>query len=247
MTTPVFIPARMGSTRFPGKPLAMILGKSMIQRVCELSELAVGRKNVFVATDSDLIREHVSTIGFQTVMTSEECRTGTDRVADAMRIVGADRGINVQGDEPMVSPLLILRAAEEMEKKETVVNFCTPLSIHEDVASPTIPKVVLDQMGRLLYASRAVIPATKDPSDAGSPMFKKQVCVYGYKLSHLSGFGHGAVKTHLESFEDIEILRFLELGIPVHFLETEFTSLAVDIPDDISRVERAIKELNKEA
>ena len=246
MTIPVFIPARMGSTRFNGKPLARILGKSMIQRVCELSETAVGRQNVFVATDSELIHEHVSELGFQTVMTSHECITGTDRVADAMRIVGADRGINVQGDEPMVSPSLILRAADQIEKNDTVVNFYSPLSPQEDVASPTIPKVVLNQSGMLLYASRSVIPATKGSSDVNRPIFKKQVCVYGYRLSHLSAFGHGAMKTYLESFEDVEILRFIELGIPVQFLETAFTSLAVDVPGDIARVERAIQQSNKE-
>ena len=224
--------------------MALILGKSMVQWVCELAAAAVGRTNVFVATDSDVIQGHVSKLGFQSVMTDENCKTGTDRVADAMRILGADYGINVQGDEPMVSPSLILQAADELRNNRgAVVNFYSSLGHEEDPDSQTIPKVVLDENGRLLYASRAAIPASKNHLDKPKVGYRKQVCVYGYHLSNLTGFGNGADKTNLENIEDIEILRFVELGIPVQFFETHNPSLAVDVPIDIERVEKAMSEL----
>jgi 3-deoxy-manno-octulosonate cytidylyltransferase (CMP-KDO synthetase) len=234
---PVIIPARMGSSRFPGKPLAMILGKAMIARVAELSAAAVGKKNVFVATDSSEISMLVEGLGFNVVLTSEFCKTGTDRVAEAMRLIGLQKAINVQGDEPLLDPVTIKLVSEHLSGSDHVVNLSAPLLPEEESSNLAIPKLVCSQSGRLLYASRRSIPGTKTLSTEDLPGIRKQVAVYGFNIENLQSFGPQGLKTPLEEIEDIEILRFLELDIPVYVAHTDAKSIAVDYPQDITRVE----------
>jgi 3-deoxy-manno-octulosonate cytidylyltransferase (CMP-KDO synthetase) len=213
----------------------------MIQWVCELSASAVGRENVYVATDSDVIASLVEDAGYSSVLTNSDCLTGTDRVADAMRILGLSRAINVQGDEPLLDPKLILDVAVMLSSSKSSVINAGALAIDPyESASGSIPKLVLSNSGLLLYASRAQIPGSKNGVTAQSRKIYKQVCVYGFHVDSLDHFGSGSAKTPLEQIEDIEILRFLEWDVPVKILQTDSISIAVDFPDDIAKVERAL-------
>lgn len=236
---PVIIPARFGSTRFPEKPLAMILGKSLIERVCESSARAVGRDQVFVATDDSRIESHVNSLGFRSIMTSLDCETGSDRVADAMRALGVSKAVNVQGDEPMVSSTFISEVIEKLRVSKNIINGFGKISDQEDPSSTSLPKIVLRPDGTLIYASRSLIPGDKN-NLAPKTALNKQVCVYGFNLDQMNMFGAGFPKTPLEKLEDIEILRFIEMGITVQMLETKEFSLAVDYPHDVAKVERAL-------
>lgn len=243
----MIIPARIGSTRFPAKPLAKILGKPMIQWVCELSAKAAGEENVYVATDSEEIASVVRFLGYKSVMTSADCLTGTDRVAEAMRRLSMPMAINVQGDEPLLDPELIKTVAERlMVSNGAVVNAASRVTDAEEMSSSSLPKMVLSKSGRLLYASRTLIPGTKEAKNSPSQTVHKQVCVYGFHLESLKDFGPQAEKSPLEQFEDIEILRFLEADIPVEIVASESLSVAVDFPEDIAKVESILTGLKND-
>ena len=236
------IPARYDSSRFPGKPLQPLLGKAMVLWVADACAEAVGRQHVIVATDDDRIRATVEGAGFRVEMTAETASTGTDRVAEVAARLGGSTVLNVQGDEPMVSPRDIVRIAEIHQKDPSrVVNGFIELSPGEDPTRTTIPKVVTDVSGRLLYISRKDIPGSKvDGLVYPSATYLKQVCIYAFSPSQLEIFAAQPSKTPLELLEDIEILRFVELGQPVQMVRTSSMSLAVDTPDDVAVVEAAM-------
>jgi 3-deoxy-manno-octulosonate cytidylyltransferase (CMP-KDO synthetase) len=236
----VIIPARFESTRLPGKPLVLIMGKSLIRRVWERSVAAVGANKVFVATDDDRIRQHCNTFGAQVVMTPRDCLTGTDRLFEANKILRADSVINVQGDEPLVNPEDIsLIAREHLLNTDIILNGMGLLSDEVEYRSSTVPKVVTTPARKLLYVSRGPIPSNKKSAFYGG---FKQICVYGFSAAHLEAFGLRGDKTPLEGTEDIEILRFLEMGFDVQMVEVKSPSIAVDVPEDILRVEAALKK-----
>lgn len=238
----VLIPARLKSTRFPAKPLARILGREMVLRVCDLAQQAVGVDGVYVATDSLEIEAVVTGAGYRCIMTSEQCLTGTDRIAEAAAQIPADIIINVQGDEPMVDPADILRILEEKRAHPScVINGMHPLAAAEDPHSVNIPKVVFNEQNELLYMSRAAIPGCKTSTDA--PHWK-QVCIYAFTQEELRQYANFGRKSNVEAREDIEILRFFELGIPIRMVATQGTSLAVDVPEDIAKVEQALGHSN---
>jgi 3-deoxy-manno-octulosonate cytidylyltransferase (CMP-KDO synthetase) len=236
----IIIPARFKSSRFPGKPLVIINGKSMIERVWERCCLAVNKDIIFVATDDDRIANHCQELGIQIIMTSENCLTGTDRLFDASKQIDATTYINVQGDEPLLDPKDITDVIEQSKlTPNNIVNAMCVIESEHDFKSSTVPKVVTRPDGRLLYMSRAAIPTSK------SLDFKsayKQVCIYAYPKNSLKDFSFVNEKTPLENIEDIEILRFLELGYEVNMIEVSSSSIAVDIPEDVSRVEDALNE-----
>ncbi len=245
MRSVVLIPARYKSSRFPGKPLANILGKPMILWVAELSSKAVGKENVFVATDNKKIADIVEEAGFKSVMTSEDALTGTDRLAEAAQIIDADIYINVQGDEPILDPKDIIKIRDmKIENMHYVINGICDISKNEDPFSVNIPKVITTQNNKMIYMSRNTLPAYKDIKNAPS-VYRKQVCIYAFTKDELMAFSSYGTKSMLESYEDIEILRFLELEIPVLMVETNAGSLAVDIPEDIKNVENTLKKLRK--
>lgn len=212
----------------------------MILHVCERSAEAVGRDGVFVATDSDEIAGVVKGAGFEAVIIDSPCEMGTDRVAEAARRLGFQKAINVQGDEPLIDPQLITDVGITLTESGDVVNAFTQMQFEENVLSRSIPKVVLSEAGFLIYCSRAAIPSGKgDVQDAG--WFLKQVCVYGFSIEHLEIFGTGRLKSPNEQREDIEILRFLDAGIPVRMVRaTGPLSVAVDHPEDIDVVTRIL-------
>ena len=229
----VIIPARFQSTRFAGKPLVDIHGKPMIQHVYERSVEAVGSDFVHVATDSDEIQSAVKGFGGSVIRTSETCLTGTDRIAEANKVLGADFIVNVQGDEPMVNPCDIKTVFLAMQKDSSrVINcYCEIEDWERGMAS--VPKVVVSQGQKLLYMSRAGIPFDKKLK---SHAFFKQVCIYGFSNQHLDLFSRQSGKTENEIHEDIELLRFLDIDIPVQMVKVLGGSHAVDTPQDLERV-----------
>jgi len=244
MKSVVLIPARYKSTRFPGKPLALLLGKPMILWVAELSAKAVGRENVYVATEDARIYSLVESAGFNAVMTSDQALTGTDRLAEAAEQIEADIYINVQGDEPLVDPQDICNVRDEKRKHiNAVVNGYSWISESEDPQSVNIPKVISNESDYLVYMSRSPLPGFKEQKNA--PLrYKKQVCIYAFTKEELLAFKNFGRKSQLECCEDIEILRFLELGKPVKMIETRAGSLAVDVEEDILPVEAGLRRVH---
>lgn len=235
----IIIPARYESSRFPGKPLVEICGVSLIERVWRQCVKGIRKDKVFVATDDKRIYTHVESFGGQVVETSRGCLTGTDRVYEAAKKLGLDNVINIQGDEPLINPDDIKLFVEKMlESPQKIFNGMTEILSEEEFRSSTVPKVVATPAGRLMYMSRAAIPTTKQFEFKKS---FKQVCIYAFPMSALSEFVKDGVKTPVEEIEDIEILRFLEKGFDVGMIEVTKNSLAVDIPEDIEKVERALE------
>lgn len=241
MRTVVMIPARFGSSRYPGKPLVPLLGKPMVLWVAELSAEAVGAENVYVATEDTRITEVVEGAGFNAVMTSEDHLTGTDRLAEAAQKVDADIYLNVQGDEPLVYPPDIVKVRDEKTAHmQEVINGFSWVGDSEDPNSLNIPKVISTEDNKMIYMSRVALPGYKDEKNAPE-RHKKQVCIYAFTREELTAFCAFGRKSELERSEDIEILRFLELGKSIRLVETRPGSLAVDVPDDVPKVEAALK------
>jgi 3-deoxy-manno-octulosonate cytidylyltransferase (CMP-KDO synthetase) len=239
MEAVIVIPARFASSRFPGKPLIDLVGKSLIQRVWERCSLAVSSSKVFVATDDERIRQHCEEHGIQVLMTSESCLTGTDRVYEASVSIKAPIIVNVQGDEPLISPDDILKVINAHRKNPQFVHcgMC-PIRSEDDFRSPSVPKVVCREDDRLLYMSRAAIPTDKKLSFRKA---MKQVCIYSFSKKALENFARYGRKSSIEAIEDIEILRFFEIGYDIKMVEVSDLSIAVDFPKDVNRVVQAIK------
>jgi len=238
----VIIPARYKSSRFPGKPLASILGKPMIVYVAETAEIAVGRENVFIATDSTEICKVVEEYGFKCIMTSTNNPTGTDRVAEACTDTFVTQNIivNLQGDEPLVKPEDVKKIiAAKLENINTIISTMSHLPSHEKVEDRKVVKVVTSLQGMLMYASRNPIPATKNGN--GSFAYKHGG-LYAFTRNELALFNTYKHKTPLEAEEDVEVLRFLESGIPVKMVLVDNPSTAVDYPEDIETVEKLLKK-----
>lgn len=240
MKTIGVIPARYGSSRYPGKPLVSIQGKPLVIWVAELTARALGRENVVVATENEKIVAAVESYGFHAVMTDDTALTGTDRIGQAAKKIPADIYVNVQGDEPLLNPDDINRIVEiKKQYLNEVVNGMCRLSADEDPANVNIPKVITNEAGRLIYISRSPIPGSKSaPLPPGG--YWKQVCIYAYHKQELERFCAFNRKSTVEKIEDIEILRFFELGIPVRMVETAGSSYAVDVPGDVAIVAAAL-------
>lgn len=245
MRSVVMIPARYGSSRYPGKPLVPLLGKPMILWVAELSAKAVGKENVYVATEDERIADVVKQAGFQAVMTTDNAPTGTDRLAQAADQVAADLYINVQGDEPLADPADILKVRDAKQAHmDDVINGFSWVSAQEDPHSVNIPKVITNERDELVYMSRVALPGFKDAKHAPE-RYKKQVCIYALTREELTAFRDFGRKSALEQCEDIEILRFLEQGKTIRMIETQPGSLAVDVPEDVAKVEAALRAAEK--
>ncbi|CAE06940.1 3-deoxy-manno-octulosonate cytidylyltransferase [Parasynechococcus marenigrum] len=233
----VVIPARYSSSRFPGKPLVNLLYKPMIIWVADIAARAVGIEHVYVATDDTRIADAVTSYGYKFIETSPHALTGTDRVAEASKQIDYDIYINVQGDEPTIDHLEILKCIQlKKENFDCVVNgYCT-ISTNSNPSSKNIPKVVKTEKNRLVYMSRSLVPGFKDLNIMPKE-YLKQVCIYGFSFEELQLFSNYGRKSLLEQSEDIEILRFLDLGKQVLMYQCAKESLAVDVPSDIQIVE----------
>ena len=240
MKTVLIIPARYQSTRFPGKPLIELAGKSMIQRVFDQCAKAYPKELIYVATEDDRISSHCNTMGIQAILTSNDCLTGTDRIAEVALQIDADYYINVQGDEPVFNPKDITALLAVLPQMEgSVLNGYCPLDNEADYRSVSVPKVVLRPDGRLLYMSRSAIPGNK------KSIFRygfRQVCIYAFPKKALMEFKNFGKKTFFEEEEDIEILRFLEMGYEVQMIPMSKDSIPIDNPEDIEKVLKRIAD-----
>tara|TARA_A100001015_G_C14894917_1_gene674000 strand:+ start:231 stop:944 length:714 start_codon:yes stop_codon:yes gene_type:complete len=230
MSTKVVIPGRLSSTRLPNKLLADIKGIPVIAWVIRAAVEAVGTKNVVVATEDAALAKVADQFGVAHVITGP-AKTGTDRIAIANKLLGADFIVNVQGDEPFVDPSEISKVFKLISKGEIDVLGCYCTT--HDRNNKNIPKVVTAPDGHLLYMSRADIPGSK--SSVESYALKKQVCIYGFRKAVLEDFVSKTAKTPMEKIEDIEILRFLELGYRVDMIEVKDSVVAIDTVSDLQR------------
>jgi len=233
----VVIPARYESSRFPGKPLADINGKTMIQHVYQKCVEAVGQDLVYVATDSDEIKNCVERFGGKVIMTSSLCLTGTDRIAEVNKILELDFIINVQGDEPMTEPDHVATVFKAMQEDTSCVLNCFCSISENEIEMSSVPKVVVSKSRRLIYMSRGGVPFDKEQHSHAK---HKQICIYGFSRDHLRAFAEQSHKTENEECEDIEILRFLDMDIPVQMIQVSHGGIAVDTPEDLTRVKQAL-------
>ncbi len=242
------IPARYKSSRFPGKPLADICGKPMIWWVYQQCLKVEDFDSVYVATDDDKIYETCNQLNIKAVMTSDSHKTGTDRVGEVARKIPSDLIVNIQGDEPLLEPSTIKAAIKPFYDNPNLLvsNLMTKIKDPVDVVNFTIPKVITNKDGIGVYLTRATAPYPKGKIDYS---YYKQVCVYGFKpeaLKFYCDYGEKYGKAKIEAIEDIEILRFIENGYKVQFIEVDSETVAVDTPNDLDRVREIVsKQMNK--
>ncbi len=240
MSTLVVIPARYGSTRFEGKPLADILGKPMIVHVWERARAAKAPDRVLVATDDERIKRAVEAHGGEAVLTSHDHPTGTDRIAEVARATDHESIINVQGDEPLLEPGMVDEVAALLrdDPRADMATLMTPIATEEEFRHPNVVKVVADMAGYALYFSRAPIPHPRVP---GILQPHVHIGIYGYRREFLLAFTRLA-PTPLEITESLEQLRALEHGYRIRIAATQFpyAGVSVDTPDDIEAVKAVL-------
>lgn len=237
------IPARYASVRFPGKPLALIAGKPMIQRVWEGARAAKAVHRVIVATDDARIEATARAFGAEVVLTKPTHPSGTDRVAEAARIVGGDVILNVQGDEPLIQGAVIDAVARPLLEDAACVMATAyrPLADHEDPNDPNLVKVVLAHTGHALYFSRSPIPHVREPQVESSYPYRLHIGIYGYRADFLQKVARWA-PTPLEEAERLEQLRVLENGYAIRAVAVNYQGVAIDQPEDIPRAEQALRQ-----
>jgi 3-deoxy-manno-octulosonate cytidylyltransferase (CMP-KDO synthetase) len=236
------IPARYGSTRFPGKPLALIAGKTLIQHVVERCQKARSLSEIIVATDDTRIWE-VAQNFCRAEMTSPDHPSGSDRIAEVAQNCQCDGVVNIQGDEPLIDPAVIDSVAEALARDE-MSTAATPLRDLADLENPNVVKVVVNAAGRALYFSRRAIPFVRDAASGAEQLaafpFLKHVGIYGYRREALLRLVKFPVSP-LERAEKLEQLRALENGVTLGVVVVSYDSIGVDVPADVRIVERFLK------
>lgn len=236
------IPARYGAQRYPGKPLALIAGKPLVQWVWEAAQSARRVTRVVVATDHEKIYSTIRKLGGEAMMTSRNCPSGTDRVAEVARTSRAGILVNIQGDEPLISPQTIDRAVEALQQDATAVmsTAVRKAENEREWRNPNVVKAVLDRMNYAIYFSRSPIPWEVPGRNAlpRSPHWV-HIGLYAFKRPFLFRFAALPPST-LEQSEKLEQLRVLEHGCAIKVVIAQGLSCAVDRPEDVRRVERLL-------
>jgi 3-deoxy-manno-octulosonate cytidylyltransferase (CMP-KDO synthetase) len=280
----IILPARYHSTRFPGKPLAVIAGRPLIEWVYRRAGEVGGVSRVLVATDHDDIASVVRGFGGDVVMTNADHATGTDRVAAVARELNDDIIVNLQGDEPLFPPALVEemiavlaepaspgvprtvaggaparaqpileglastcgvigdplkgtgRTRDDNAPKVDIVTACHPITDPDEINNPNYVKVVRDREGRAMYFSRSVIPAVRDKQEVH---YYRHIGIYVFRKDSLIRFAE-LEPTPLEKAESLEQLRALENGMTIRLVETEYSTVGVDVPEDLKTVEKAL-------
>ena len=240
--TIAIIPSRYGSSRFEGKPLALVAGISMIQRVYEQAQKSKAVSKTIVATDDERIFNAVEAFGGHAVMTSDKCRSGTDRVAqtaDILNLKSDDIIVNIQGDQPVFNPLTIDEMISPFTGDPDLVMSTLAFKIRDkrEITDPKDVKVTFDHNGFALYFSRAQIPFPRDRETKAD--FYKHLGFYAYKKSFLDKLVALPTGT-CEHIEKLEQLRVLEFGYRIKVVITEHDSLEIDLPEDIKRIEATL-------
>jgi 3-deoxy-manno-octulosonate cytidylyltransferase (CMP-KDO synthetase) len=237
------IPARYGSSRFPGKPLADILGKPMIQRVYEQARECLLLDDLIVATDDERIAGCIRSFNGNVMMTSETLNSGTERCNAVVKNFPGeaefDIVINIQGDEPFIDPQQISQLAGCFLSEEVVIGtLVKKITQRDDLINPNVVKVVFDRNYKALYFSRHPIPysrGTKPREWLSGTNYYKHIGIYGYRTGILNSITQLPVSL-LEKAESLEQLRWLENGYPIHVKETDYESIAIDTPGDLLKI-----------
>lgn len=239
----VVIPARHASVRFPGKPLAPIAGKPMIQYVVERVRQAKLVSRVIVATEDARIKSAVEAFGGEAIITRSDHRTGTDRVAEVAVHVPAEIYVNVQGDEPLIDPGTVDAVVSAMLEDDSIqlATPCTAISQPGDIMDPNIVKVVRDFDGNGMYFSRAPIPWVRDTAETVAARHWKHIGLYVHRREALLEFPT-LPPGELERLEQLEQLRWLENGFHIRVVETDYDAVSVDVPSDVARVEKLLSQ-----
>jgi 3-deoxy-manno-octulosonate cytidylyltransferase (CMP-KDO synthetase) len=237
------IPARWASTRFPGKSLAMLGGKPLIQHVVERVRKARRLSGVIVATDDDRIAAVGKQLGVNVVMTRTDHPSGTDRIAEAVAGHPADVVVNIQGDEPFIEPVLIDRLCELMsgESDWDMATAATPITREEERDDASVVKVVWDHRGRALYFSRALIPHIRDRDMSPDGLHFRHLGVYAYRRDFLFRMV-AAPQSATERAEKLEQLRALHVGASICVVETKDYGIGVDTPADLQYAESLLQQ-----
>jgi len=238
------IPARYASTRFPGKPLALVAGMPLIQRVIVQCQKAKSLREVILATDDSRIAEAVKNI-CRVEMTSPKHPSGSDRIAEVVERCDCDAVVNIQGDEPLIEPSVIDLVANALANCE-MTTAATRIKNPTELDNPNVVKVVVNAAGRALYFSRRTIPYLREA--ASRPVseqlaafaFLKHLGIYGYRRDTLLRLVHFPMSP-LEAAERLEQLRALENGIPIAVVKVDYDSVGVDAPEDVEWVERFLR------
>ena len=231
------IPARFGSTRFPGKVLAQIAAKTMLQHVYERASLSTYLTSVIIATDDDRICTVARDFGARVRMTRSDHLSGTDRVAEVASAEDVEIVVNIQGDEPLISPAAIDAAILPLVHEPDLVMGTLKKRIEDprEITDPNVVKVVTNRAGEAVYFSRCAIPFAREPS--GRTPYFKHIGLYVYRRDFLLAYPALPVGP-LEAAERLEQLRALENGFSIRVVETEYESLGVDTPQDLERVSK---------
>ncbi len=239
MKTLGIIPARYASTRFPGKPLVVINGKSMIQRVYEQTQLS-DLQQVVIATDDEKIFNHALTFGAEVVMTSPNHRSGTDRIAEVAARFDADVVVNIQGDEPFIAPSQINALTNFLLTNQSlqIATLCKQITDNEQLVSSNIVKVVRSLSDRALYFSRNPIPYLRDVAIEdwlSRAAHFKHIGMYAFRKNALMDISK-LEATDLELYENLEQLRWLEHDFSIGVLETNLETIGIDTPEDLEKI-----------
>jgi 3-deoxy-manno-octulosonate cytidylyltransferase (CMP-KDO synthetase) len=243
------IPARYGSTRFPGKPLFYISGKTLLQRTYENAKRSSVLDDLIVATDDQRIFDHVQSFGGKVVMTSENCPTGTDRLAEVLEKypnwTQAAAIVNIQGDEPCLDPATVNEVARILisDPQADMSTAATPLLSEEDAQSSSIVKCVMDQFQNALYFSRALIPSNKKQNFNSKVSYFRHLGIYAYRPHFLLKYQKLSA-TPLQIAEDLEQLKVLEHGYRIKVAIVDHVSIGVDTPEDVNKVEQWLCKQN---
>jgi 3-deoxy-manno-octulosonate cytidylyltransferase (CMP-KDO synthetase) len=237
------IPARHASSRLPGKPLVPIAGRPMIQHVVERVRRSHLVSRVVVATDEAAIKNAVEAFGGEAILTRRDHRTGSDRVAEVAAHLPAEIYVNVQGDEPLIDPGTVDAVVAAILEDESVqiATPCTPIAHPDDIMDPNVVKVVRDFDGNALYFSRAPVPWVRDTGESIAARHFKHLGLYAFRRDALVEFPT-LPPGELERIEQLEQLRWLENGFRIRVVETAYDAVSVDVPADVERVEKLLRD-----
>jgi 3-deoxy-manno-octulosonate cytidylyltransferase (CMP-KDO synthetase) len=239
----VVIPSRYAATRLPGKPLVNLAGKPMVQRVYEQAKLAQTVHRVLVATDDQRIVDAVLAFGGEARMTRSDHRTGTERIAEVAAHEAGDVFVNVQGDEPLIDPVAVDTAVAALleDPPAQIATVATPIRHVPDIMDPNVVKTVLDFDSNALYFSRAPVPWVRDTQQKVHVKYWKHLGLYVFQRDALLEYPT-LPQGELEKIEQLEQLRWLENGWKIRVAEVEHDAVSVDVPEDVTRVEKLLQK-----
>lgn len=242
------IPARYSSVRFEGKVLADILGKPMLQYVWERAKQAFLLDDLIIACDDERIASVAKEFGAKVVLTAKAHTSGSDRISEVVNPIDTKIVINIQGDEPLIHPMMIDTVAQALldESSTSIVTLMKIIEDPKEIEDPNVVKVVVDKNNFAIYFSRAAIPFKANDSKVKNPIYYKHIGLYGYTKDFIFTFKNFPV-SKLESIECLEQLRVLEEGFRIKVIETKYETIGVDTPEDLEKVKAYLRKEKPDA